>query len=42
MKKPETDFRADYLKLMEIPYADKMVITTDRTDIWKRIMELQK
>lgn len=42
MKDTETDFRADYSKLMDIPYADKMVITTDRVDIWKQIIKLQK
>lgn len=42
MKDTEADFRANYLKLMDIPYANKMIITTDRVDIWKQIIELQK
>lgn len=42
MKDTDADFRADYVKLMSIPYGNKMVITTDRVDIWKQIIELLK
>lgn len=42
MKDTDADFRADYLQFIEIPYADKMVITTDRVDIWKQIINYQK
>lgn len=42
MKNSLEDFRADYLRLMDIPYGNNMVITTDRTDIWQQIKNLQK
>lgn len=41
MKNSEQDVRANYIYLMQIPYGDKMVITTDRIDIWKQIIKIQ-
>ncbi len=37
MKNTQNDFRGCHILLMSIPYSNKMVITTDRTDIWREI-----
>ena len=38
MKNTRSDVRGDHIFLMNVPYANSMVITTDRVDIWKQIM----
>lgn len=37
IKNSEQDRRGDHLFLMNIPYANIMLITTDRIDVWKEI-----
>lgn len=40
MKDLRQDIRGDHLLQMTIPYAKIMVMTTDRTDIWDKIIDI--
>jgi hypothetical protein len=41
-KNAKTDYRADPLWLMSIPYFDRAIVTADRVDIWKDINDAYK
>ncbi len=42
MKNTTSDFRGDHLELMKYKYGNYMVITTDRVDVWKQLLTIQK
>jgi glycerophosphoryl diester phosphodiesterase len=37
IKNPSTDIRGDFFQLLNIPYGNLMLITTDRSDVWKEL-----
>jgi glycerophosphoryl diester phosphodiesterase len=39
IKNPSTDIRGDFFQLLNIPYGNLMLITTDRLDVWKELKQ---
>ncbi|WP_171593998.1 glycerophosphodiester phosphodiesterase family protein [Marinifilum caeruleilacunae] len=40
VKDGTNDIRGDHFKLMSVPYANKMLITSDRLDVWQEIQNI--